>query len=440
MKTQLLTGMIRQNDFSVPQAISTLRSGVAKAGIAGLAIFLSVSHAGSILADAPWPSWRGPTANGVVPDGPYPTEWSADENVRWKIDLPGRGASTPVIANDTLIFTLGVEGENTVWAYDLDGKRKWEVQLGKTVDGKHAKASEANSSPVTDGEHVYVYFKSGDLACLDLNGEKKWQLNLQQKYGKDTLWWDLGTSPILTDDSLVIAVMHSGPSFLVALDKSTGEELWKADRWLNVNEESNQSYTTPTLAGEQLLTLGADHITSHNVKDGRFLWKVGGLNPTNDGYFRSISSPVVVGDLVVCPYARGGSMTAVRLDEDVSDDDRVAWKVDFGSDVPTPATDGKRIYNLGDKGVVTCLNAQDGTVVWEENLPRNRNTYSSSPILADGKLYCVREDGTAFVLDVSGEKPKLLHQNQVKTQTVATPVFYKNRIYLRTFETLFCIE
>ncbi len=402
-----------------------------------LLAFAVSTHA---IADIPWSNWRGPNGNGVAAKGNYPTKWSEQENILWKLPLPGRGASTPIVVGDELVFTLGVGEVNTVWAYGLDGKKRWERTFGAVVAGKHAKASEANSSPVTDGEHIYVYFKSGDLACLDLKGEVVWKTNLQERYGKDTLWWDLGTSPILTSKGLVIAVMHSGPSFLVALDKSNGEELWKSARDLNVNQESNQSYTTPTVVDDQILTLGADHITSHRVEDGEFLWKVGGLNPKNDGYFRSISSPVVIDDLVICPYARGSSMTAVRYDTSIaSESERVAWQVSFGSDVPTPIGLDSKIYNLSDKGVVTCILAKDGSTVWDEQLPRHRKTYSSSPILAGGHLYCLREDATCFVLDVTGDKPKVVSENSLDGNAVATPVFVGNKIYLRTFEALYCI-
>jgi hypothetical protein len=391
-------------------------------------------------SNSPWPSWRGPNGNGTAASGKYPTEWSSSEGIRWKLDLPGRGASSPIVVDQQILFTLGNEGVNTLWSVDMSGKKNWEAVFGKAVAGKNAKASEANSSPITDGKNVFVYFKSGDVGCASMDGTKVWSLNLQEKYGENTLWWDLGTSPILTNDALVIAVMHSGPSFLVALDKKTGNELWKSDRWLDVNQESNQSYTTPVLHGDTIITVGADHITSHHSKDGKELWRVGGLNPKNDPYFRSISSPVVIGELAICPYARGNSLTAVHLAPSVEPSKRVAWSIALGSDVPTPTVRGDSIYTLGDKGLVSCLRAKDGSVVWQEQLPKSNRAFSSSPILAGDHLYCVREDATTFVIDVSGEAGKVISQNKLDGQAVATPVFINNRIYLRTFEALYCIE
>jgi outer membrane protein assembly factor BamB len=406
-----------------------------------LAVLLFVCGLGNpAIADIPWNNWRGPNGSGVADGTGYPTKWSEDSNVKWKLELPGRGASTPIVVDGKVIFTLTHNEKNTVWAIDENGKKVWEMQLSPSVPGKNAKASGANSSPITDGKLVYVYFKNGEVAALDLKGELVWSFNIQEKYGPDTLWWDLGTSPILTKDHLVIAVMHSGPSFLLAIDKSNGSEVWKADRWLDVNQESNQAYTTPVYHDDQIITVGADHVTSHDATNGKSLWRVGGLNPENNPFFRSISSPVVAGDLVICPYARGNTLTAVRIAKDVSDSHRIAWTAQLGSDVPTPIHHDGKIINLGDKGLVTCLDAPTGKVLWQEQLPRNRNTYSSSPILAGDYLYCSREDGMTSVLDLSGDAPKLIAENSLEGQTVATPVFVNGRIYFRTFEALYCLE
>jgi len=240
--------------------------------------------------------------------------------------------------------------------------------------------------------------------------------------------------------------MQSGPSFLVALDKESGKELWKADRSMDVPKEANQAYTTPAVhktdQGEILYTVGADHITAHSALDGKLLWKVGGLNPTENGFFRSISSPVIAGDMVICPYARGASLTAVRISKPtLTETDGmklVAWQKDFGSDVPTPAFADSKIFVLGDKGIVTCMNPSSGETIWTQQLPKSNRQFSSSPVVAGGSLYCTREDGTCFVL--KADSGDLIATNKVSGNVVATPVFSKNRIYLRSYETLYCIE
>ncbi len=388
-------------------------------------------------------SWRGSDGTGAVSEGTYPTVWSNTENVDWRIRLSGRGASSPIIVEDRIILTAADETKNFVIGVDTNGKKLWSLESGNADTGKNAKATGANSSPVSDGKHVFAYFKSGELVACDLDGKKLWSFNLQEKYGEDTLWWDLGTSPVLTEDAIVIAVMQSGPSFLVAFDKATGNEIWKTERQFNVNNESNQAYTTPAVTQASgktlLLTLGADHLTAHDAK-GKLVFSVGGFNPKNHQFFRSIASPVVVGDLVICPYARGESLTAVRLADGLDENARIAWvRNDLGTDVPTPSVNGEKLYLLGDKGAVSCIDSQTGKTLWSGNLPRHRMNYSSSPVYADGKLYCTREDATTFVVDVN-DGFKLLAENKVEGQTVATPLLQDGKIYLRTYEELICIK
>lgn len=392
-----------------------------------------------------WPSWRGPGQNGVAVGKGYPTEWSATENVAWKIKLPGRGASTPAVWEDKIFLTCGVEKYNTLLCYDRSGKELWKRSLGKERAGKNQKASGSNSSAVTDGQHVFVYFKSGDLACVDLSGNVIWQQNLQEKYGEDTLWWDLGTSPVLSQKHVIVACMHSGPSYVAAFDKMTGDVAWKQARNLKAPSEAAQSYTTPVLLSEgdkeTLVVLGADHVTAHDAATGKELWRVGGLNPKANGFFRSISSAVVSDGLVVAPYARGSTITAIRLGGSGNvTDSHVAWTKDgLGADVPTPvATDGKA-YVCTDRGDVVCLDLKTGDKLWSGNPAKSNKNYSSSPVLADGKIYIVREDGAAFVL-AQGDEFKVLASNQLEGEfVVASPVFVDGQILIRTFDHLYCI-
>lgn len=406
-----------------------------------LAFFLAVSAS----AADNWPSWRGPHGNGVAPGKSYPTTWSATENVAWKIDLPGKGSSTPVIWGDKIFLTCGIEGNNACVAYDRSGKELWRTTVGPEKGGKHKKATGSNPSAVTDGKHVFAYFKSGDLACFDFDGKIVWSHNLQKMFGEDTLWWDLGTSPVLTKNHVVIAVMQTGPSYLAAFDKVTGEKAWKADRAVPAPSEAAQSYSTPVVleegGKETLVVLGADHITAHDAADGKELWRVGGLNPKQNQYFRSISSPVVTDGVVVAPYARGATITAVKLGG--SGDVRkshVTWELDdLGADVPTPAAANGRAYVCTDKGEVVCLDVASGKKIWSGQVQKNRNAFSASPVLADGKLYLVREDGKAFVV-AAGDEFKVLAENDLEGEfVVATPVFADGKIYVRTLERLYCI-
>jgi outer membrane protein assembly factor BamB len=408
-----------------------------------------------------WPNWRGLGLDGVAAGDGYVTEWAASgdddtthKNVLWRAALPGLGGSTPAVWGDAIVLTCGVDQKNAAICFGRDGKERWRRLLGPERSGKHKKATGANPSPVTDGDHVWVYFKSGELACLKLaDGAVVWQTNLQERFGKDTLWWDLGTSPVLSKKAVIIAVMQEGPSYLVAFDRTTGKELWKHDRILEAPMEATQSYTTPlVLAGdpskgepaEILVVLGADHVTAHDVKDGREIWRVGGLNPAANGYFRSIASPVAIGDLVVAPYARGETITAIRRGGtgDVTAS-HVAWTRDkLGSDVPTPAVKDGQIVICSDKGRVTGIDAATGTTRWEKDLPKNRNTYSASPILVDGHVIVTREDGASFVLELprdGQDTPTIRGTGSVEEMTVATPVCVDGRIYVRTHDSLWCL-
>jgi outer membrane protein assembly factor BamB len=405
---------------------------------------------------ADWTNWRGPTDNGVAPPGEYPTKWNETENVVWKIALPGRGASTPIVLKQKIYLTYGKDADNVLGCFDWNGKTLWEVSLGKERKGKNAKATGSNPSPVTDGKRVFAYFKSGDLACTDLNGKIVWQKNLPKEYGEEKLWldanqknhplwWDLGTSPVLTPTCVVIAVMQSGPSYLVALDKDSGEEVWKQDRNLGAPVEAAQSYTTPVVSVDamgkgSIYVAGADHVTAHDAMTGAETWRVGGLNPEQNGYFRSIASPVLCGDILVTPYARGKTITAVRVGGkgDVTKS-HVAWfKEELGADVPTPAAQNGRVYVCADKGDVTCLDGKTGNELWQAELEKNRNAFSSSPILAGGNVYVTREDGKTFVL--AADTGEVVGTGEISTEKlVATPTFVDNRIFIRTPDSLYCI-
>ena len=322
-----------------------------------LAMLTWLAPTAALWAGDSWPQWRGASQNGVAEGTGFPRRWSEQTGIAWKVELPGRGGSTPVVDHATAYLTAGVEGKNALLAFDSQtGKQKWKIELGDDRGGKHKKGSGSNPSPLIDGDLVYAYFRSGDLACVDRDGQLVWRTNLQEEFGADSLWWDLGSSPTLTDQAVVVAVMQTGPSYLIALDKQSGKQLWKTDRMLDAPEEAAQSYATPLAVqvdGKDLLAvMGADHLTLHSAEDGKELARLGGFNPAQDKYFRSISSPVAEGDIIVCPYARGGSLTAVSMSELIAGKgkDAIVWfRDDLGSDVPTPAAAQGRVYVVSEK-------------------------------------------------------------------------------------------
>lgn len=393
-----------------------------------------------------WSNWRGPQQNGTAPEADFPLQWGPEENIAWRVELAGSGASTPIVWQDRIILTTPIEGKNGVICLDRTGQKLWQATVGEEVPGKHRKGTGTNPSPVTDGETIFVYFKSGDFAALDFSGMVLWQQNLQEEYAEDTLWWDLGTSPVLTSRHVVVACMQTGPSYLAAFDKSSGEEAWKVDRNLGAPEEAAQSYSTPVVVThegqEQIIVLGADHVTCHDAADGREIWRVGGFNPDGERFFRSIASPVITNGIVIAPYARGNTLTAIRMggEGDVTES-HVLWrKSGLSADVPTPVARDGKVYVCTDRGTVGCLDAETGEELWTVAMERNRNNYSSSPILSGQRLYLIREDGTAFVVNVAEQQ--VVSTNALKNDTfvVATPVFVGNEILIRTFEELYSIR
>lgn len=391
-----------------------------------------------------WPNWRGPSQNSIVEEADYPTTWSDSENIEWKVEVPGWGTSTPAVWGDKIFLTFCDDESNGMICFDLNGSVLWQAKLGKTAGNRNQKASGANPSAVADENHVFGYFRSGEVACLDHDGNVKWSKNTQEEFGADKLWWDLGTSPVLTDNAVVITVMHQGPSYLVALQKQDGEILWKTDRNVEAPREAKDSYTTPQIIktnGKNLLvTLGADHVTAHNAENGELVWQVGGLNPRQQGNFRSIASATFEGDHLYAPYSRGRALTAIRLGGtgDVTES-HVSWRIDnTSSDVPSPIAYRGRIYLCSDRGEVSCLNAESGEEIWKQRLERNRFPYSASPVIAGGNLYVTREDGATSVLSI-GDDPKVVATNELDEFTYASPVFVNGKIIQRTSGYLVCI-
>jgi outer membrane protein assembly factor BamB len=392
-----------------------------------------------------WARWRGPHQNGTTSLTGLPVTWGPQQNVKWKIDA-GRGASCPSVWNDRIYLTTGRDGKNLLQALDWDGKTLWTAEIGKEIPGKHRKASGSNPTPAVDDQHIYVYYKSGDLAAVTHAGAVAWRRNLQSEFAADNLWWDLGTSPVLTRDSVVIAVMQTGNSYLAAFDRRTGAVRWKVDRNLDSVEEAHQAYSTPLVLEEKgretLVTLGADHVTSHDAATGELLWIAGGFNPNREKFWRSIAGPVLGAEgLVAAPYARGGTLTGVKLggSGDVTATHKV-WETRDAApvDVPTPAAHQGKIYVCSDKGKLTCVDALTGKTEWQVETEKARAGFSASPVLAEGRAYLTREDGVVFVVDLA--KREVVARNAMDDEfTVATPVPAPGKWLLRSEKTLVCV-
>lgn len=395
-----------------------------------------------LAAAADWPAWRGPDANAVAIAGDYPVEFGPGVNEQWRVDLPGTGSSTPVVEGDSIYVTATVDGQDTVCCYGLDGQERWRRDVGAARKAKNRSATGSNPSVAVDAKHVVAYFKSGTVACLTHEGQPLWSKNLQKQYGEDTLWWDLGTSPVLSSAGVVIAVMQDGDSYLVTLALETGDVVWKQPRMYQRPRESDQAYTTPAVLEvegvETIVTWGADHLTGHDAATGELLWDCGGFNPDDQGMWRVIASATIVDGVAYVPYGRANFVAAVKIGGrgDITQQATLWNKQHASADVPSPVVADGKVYLLNDRGAVNCLAAASGDILWTGQLPRSNRKYYSSPLLAGNLLYCIREDGAAFVVDVT-KAFELVAENDLGDDTVATPVPVGDSLLIRTRTKLF---
>lgn len=408
----------------------------------------------SVLSASPqdqenWVQWRGADFNGVAAPGNYPDKFSATGDLLWKVQLPGKGSSTPIVWKERIFLTSAIgegdEAADGVLCLDWTGKLLWQVKLGKQSPGKNPRGSGSNPSVVTDGNRLFALFKSSTVAALDFNGNILWKTNLQNRYGNINLVWDFGTSPVLANGNVVVAVMHAGSSYLVALNQRTGEVAWKVDRNYVCEFENDQSYTTPLVVKQdgqfRLVVSGADHITGHDAATGEMVWQIGGFNPSNQRSWRMIASPVISQDIAIVPYGRGRYLAGVKIsgEGDITD---TAWlwsKERIGTDVATPVINDGMVYIVSFNGKVWCLDIQTGKEIWQSKLPQGKGAIYSSATFAGNKLYICREEGTFYVCEVTSNGMQVVNQTKFDDNIVASPVLVQNRILLRGDKNLYCI-
>ena len=428
-----------------------------------------------------WPQWRGPHLNGTSTTAKnLPTNWSTTENVKWSLELPSWSAATPIIWGDTVLVTSAQEGfqqlqqrsrggrkkggrrgggsggprpeptsdKNKMYLIAVnraDGSVRWSKLMG-AGNRLHRKQNLASPSPVTDGKHIWTMTGAGTLTCFDFDGNQVWQRDIQKDYGTFGLNHGYANSPLLHKGRLYIQVLHGmktdDPSYVFSVDTKTGRTLWKVERPTDATSESPDDYSTPVLATvngkQQLVVSGGDYVTGHDLDSGKELWRMGGLNPGHERAYRTIASSIVNNDMVYTSSTRGRPFIAFHPggSGDITNSNMV-WKNDLGPDVPTPTSDGKLIYVINDRGIAVAFDAKTGDVVWDRKRIEP-GTYSSSPILADGKIYATSEDGTTTVLK-AGPEFEILAVNKLESHTLATPSPVGDEIFIRTAEHLYCI-
>ena len=415
-----------------------------------------------------WPQFRGERSSGVAETAKLPERWGPAENVAWKTELPGTGWSSPIVWGDKVFLTSAVaekkvapprkglyienvlgrtaEGEHRWMVYCLDfrsGKILWErvAHRGVPPGAVHVKNSYASETPVTDGQLVVAYFGNVGLSCHDTSGRELWS----QKWGSfpTRFGWGPAASPLLYQDRVYVVNDNDKDSFLVALDKRTGREVWRVRR----DEKSN--WATPFLwhngRRAEIVTAGTGKVRSYDL-EGRLLWELRGMSSI------AIPTPVALGDLVYISSGyvgdrkrpifavRPGASGDVTLKDDQTGGPAIAWCQPSGGPYnPSPVAYRDHLYVLYDRGELSCYDARTGEIVYSrQRLASGAGAFTASPWACDGKIYCLSEDGETFVVQAGGQF-KLLGRNRLDEMTLATPAIARDSLVVRTFSKVYRI-
>lgn len=417
-----------------------------------------------------WAQWRGPDSQGVSDEKNLPTEWSETKNVLWKAELPGKGFSQPIIWGDKVFLTTDVEGGPAPESHkppkhmlgdkeykhpDWDsvdklhtfktlclnrdtGKILWEQTSysGTVFDYRHRRGNYAAPTAVTDGKYVITYFGSEGVYCYDFNGKLIWKKSIGNI---DTFGMGVGASPVL-HENLVIFVCDQNlavpkDSFMVALDKKTGNQVWRVERPIQ------GSWATPVIvkvAGRtEMVTSGNEFLISYDPATGKELWRTTGLKS------HAIATPVIGHGLAILSSGYPAkAVTAVRLggSGNLDGTDKIAWKYNKGTAyVPSPILYGDYVYLMSDAGILSCLNAKTGEVVYEGGrVPVATKFYGASPVAFDGKILLTSDDGDTFVIK-AGPKHEVLSTNSIGEPCRTSIAIADGKLFIRGDKHLFCI-
>jgi outer membrane protein assembly factor BamB len=430
-------------------------------GFAALSSFSENASAGN------WPQWRGPDGSGISNEKNLPSEWSPTKNIKWKTPIDGRSHSSPIVWGNRVFLTTAVEGEvvpgakavkhtsegdkeflhpdsigadrkHTFKVICLDrdsGKVLWQANAweGTPYDNRHRKSSYAASTPATDGKLVYAFFGTEGLYAYDFKGKLAWKAQLGNIA---TVGMGTGTSPILFDNLIIVQCDEDNgtASFIVALDKKTGKEVWKTPRKIQV------SWSTPVLARTstraELIASGTESVIAYDPATGKELWRHKGVESN------AIPSPVANNDMVflVAGFPAKIAM-AIRLGQsgDLTGTPNVPWKYQKGTAyVPSPILYGDYLYLTTDRGILTCIDARTGEVKYEGGRIPVPATFTASPVAFEGKILMTSEDGDTFIVK-SGPKHEVIGTNSVGEAVYASPAIADGRIFIRGEKNLYCI-
>lgn len=449
---------------------------VALLSSAPLASILTTPAAASSATEN-WPQWRGPLGTGVAPAGNPPTVWSETKNIRWKVRIPGSGLATPIVWDSQVFVQTAIptgrkvekssappanadarpsgpsggrggggrmSSEKPEEYYEfvlicLDrrtGKTRWQKVARVEVPHEGFRigdASFASTSPVTDGKNIFAYFGSRGLHCYALDGNLRWEKDLGRMQIK--LGYGEGSSPALFEHTLVINWDHEGSSFIVALDKDSGQELWRQPR------EEKTSWATPLIVAQdgkaQVITDASSKIRSYDLATGKLIWECRGLTAN------VIPSPVAAEGMVYCMSGfRGNALLAIRLGRagDLTGTDAIAWTHNRSTPyVPSPLLYDDKLYFFAvNNGMLSCCEAKTGRSLFEvERLAAIPNVYAS-PVGAGGRVYLTGRNGVTVVIKHSA-KLEVLATNQLEESFEACPAIAGGELFLRGHESLYCI-
>lgn len=443
-----------------------MRTIVTSLAMMSLLSLTASSTAGEPSPDHNWPQWRGPLGAGVAPHANPPVEWSEDKNLRWKVALPGKGHSTPIVWGDHIFLTTAIPYGEPVkprfvrpGAHDnlaltqphefavlavsrKSGKILWQQTVHKQVphEAGHVTASLASASPVTDGERLFAFFGSYGLYCLDLQGKLLWKKNLGEMHTKHG--HGEGSSPALHGDTLVITWDHEEQSFLVALDKRTGQQRWRVARaedtsWATpiVVEATKGSGPFPT----QVIVPGTNRLRGYDLASGTLIWECAGLSSN------IVATPVAANGFV---YAGSSyetrNLLAIRLDGakgDITGTKHVIWSRRRGCPyVPSPLLYGDSLYTSQHyQGIISRLDVKTGD---DQGGPFRLDAIDSlyaSPVGAAGRVYIAGRDGAVAVIQ-RGPQFKLLAVNRLDDGFDASPVVVGDEMYLRGTKHLYRVS
>lgn len=383
-----------------------------------------------------WPCWRGPRGDGTSLESKLPTKWSTGENVVWRIDIPGKGHSSPIVSGDRIFVATAIEDQQQRVLLCLDrrdGRTLWQqVVLQSPLEKKHELNSFASATPATDGKHVWVsFFKQPNivLACFDLDGKEVWR----KSPGTFNSPHGFCSSPLLYNNLVILNCDQDAPAWIVAYDKHTGEEKWRADR-----PNRTRSYCTPTVIDvhgkKQLVLSGSKCIASYDPDTGKQLWLI-------DGPTEQMVASLVYRNGVL--FYTGGFPDREVLGIDPTGSGNVStshvrWRNRQGASyVPSPVAYGDWFFLVADEtGLATCWESGTGKLVWKHRLGRRHS--ASGVVSADGLLYWSDDDGVTYVLK-AGPKFELVSKNDLDEPCSASPAVSRGQLFIRTLGHLYCI-